>query len=99
MFLAASLAGRRVEIALTRLVVAITQAITRLGGCPLPMMGGVVDAAGIGGRIFGSTRASDLAPQGKVYSYRSVLKTLLDALGADHSTFFPDDPPITDFFG
>ena len=65
----------------------------------MPMMGGLVQSAGIGGRSFGSTRSNDLAPQGKVYSYRSFLKTLLDLLGADHAAMFQADPPITDFFG
>ena len=65
----------------------------------MPMFGGVIDAGGIGGRSFGRTRASDLSAEGKVYSYRSVLKTLLDLLGAEHDTFFPGDDPIGDLFG
>ena len=65
----------------------------------MPMMGGIVDQSGIGGKQFGSVRPSDLQAEGKVYSYRTILKTLLDALGADHSPFFLADAPTTDFFG
>jgi hypothetical protein len=64
----------------------------------MPMMGGVISNAGKGGRRLGETRASDLKAMGKVYSYRSVLKTMLDLLGADHSTVFPADNPIEDLF-
>lgn len=64
----------------------------------MPLMGGVIQAAGKGGRQLGATRASDLAATGKVYSYRSVLKTMLDLLGADHAGVFPADPPIEDLF-
>jgi hypothetical protein len=64
----------------------------------MPMMGGIIHQAGKGGRQLGETRASDLRAMGKVYSYRSVLKTLLDLLGADHSTMFPADNPIEDLF-
>ncbi len=53
---------------------------------------------GKGGKRLGETRASDLKAMGQVYSYRSVLKTLLDLLGADHSTVFPADNPIEDLF-
>ena len=56
--------------------------------------------AGIrGGASLGETRKDDLEAMGTVYSYRSVLKTLLDALGCDHSEFFPADQPFTDLFG
>jgi hypothetical protein len=64
----------------------------------MPMMGGVIDAFGKGGKMLGQTRASDLKAVGQVYSYRSVLKTMLDLLGADHSTVFPADNPIQDLF-
>ena len=56
--------------------------------------------AGIrGGASLGGTRATDLTPTGKVYSYRSVLKTLMDALGCDHREFFPADLPFSELFG
>ncbi|MBN1205888.1 MAG: DUF1501 domain-containing protein [Myxococcaceae bacterium] len=64
----------------------------------MPMMGGIIDQASKGGRRLGETRASDLKAMGKVYSYRSVLKTLMDLLGADHSTVFPADNPLEDLF-
>lgn len=55
--------------------------------------------AGIrGGRSLGGTDANDLTPTGAVYSYRSVLKTLMDALGCDHRPFFPADLPFDDLF-
>jgi len=64
----------------------------------MPMMGGVVDSTGAGGKQFGSTRRSDLSAAGPVYSYRSIVKTLLDLLGTDHAEFFPGDPPADDIF-
>lgn len=64
----------------------------------MPFMGGIVSAAGKGGRMLGRTSAGELRPLGKVYSYRAVLKTLLDWLGADHAGVFPADVPIGDFF-
>jgi hypothetical protein len=64
----------------------------------MPFMGGVISAAGKGGKSLGSVRGSDLKATGKVYSYRSVLKTMLDMLGADHAGIFPADAPIEDFF-
>ncbi|WP_309892397.1 DUF1501 domain-containing protein [Archangium sp.] len=64
----------------------------------MPFMGGVITAAGKGGKSLGSVRASDLKATGKVYSYRSVLKTMLDMLGADYEGVFPADAPIQDFF-
>lgn len=63
----------------------------------MPFFGGPF--AGVGGRRFGETRSADLEATGQVYSYRSVLKTLLDGLGADHEEFFPADPPFEDLFG
>lgn len=62
----------------------------------MPVMGGVIDAAGNGGRTFGRTRASDLEAEGKVYSYRSLLKTMMNMLGADHAAFFAGDQPFED---
>ncbi|MGD8863461.1 MAG: DUF1501 domain-containing protein [Myxococcales bacterium] len=62
----------------------------------MPFMGGPFDA--VAGRRLGQTRASDLRAEGQVYSYRSVLKTLLDGLGADHAEFFPGDQPFEDLF-
>ncbi|WNG50092.1 DUF1501 domain-containing protein [Archangium minus] len=64
----------------------------------MPFMGGVISAAGKGGKSLGSVNASNLKATGKVYSYRSVLKTMLDLLGADHQGIFPADAPIQDFF-
>ncbi len=61
----------------------------------MPFMGG---ALGRPGAQIGRTRASDLAADGKVFSYRSVLKTMLDGLGCDHSEFFPADDPFDDLF-
>jgi hypothetical protein len=64
----------------------------------MPMMGGVISQAGNGGRSFGETRSRDLKANGQVYSYRSVLKTLMDSLGCDHSDFFGGDEPFDDLF-
>ncbi|WP_224372780.1 DUF1501 domain-containing protein [Hyalangium versicolor] len=64
----------------------------------MPMMGGIIDQAGKGGKRLGETRASDLKAMGAVYTYRSVLKTMMDVLGADHTTVFPADNPIQDIF-
>lgn len=64
----------------------------------MPVMGGLVDNAGNGGRRFGETRNRDLKATGQVYSYRSVLKTLMDVLGCDHQEFFPADEPFEDLF-
>lgn len=64
----------------------------------MPMLGGVIDAAGKGGRRFGETRKADLVAQGPVYSYRALLKTFLDVLGADATEVFPGDAPIGEFF-
>lgn len=60
----------------------------------MPIMGGLVQATSKGGKSLGSTRPSDLRAEGPVYSYRSLLKTLMDLLGADHSEFFPADRPL-----
>lgn len=64
----------------------------------MPMMGGVIARAGKGGRSLGHCRAADLKAEGPVYSYRAVLKTLLDLLGADHASAFTADSPIQDLF-
>jgi uncharacterized protein (DUF1501 family) len=64
----------------------------------MPMMGGLVTSTGIGGRQFGVTAKNDLKDDGMVFSYRSVMKTLMDLLCADHSEFFPEDAPITEIF-
>jgi hypothetical protein len=61
----------------------------------MPFMGGPVARPG---RRLGETRRADLAATGPVYSYRSVLKTLLDGLGCDHQEFFPADPPFDDLY-
>ncbi len=64
----------------------------------MPMMGGLVTQSGLGGRQFGVTERDELRDDGAVYSYRSVCKTLMDLLCADHSEFFQQDPPITAIF-
>jgi hypothetical protein len=64
----------------------------------MPLMGGVVISAGKGGRMLGQTAAADLRPLGQVHSYRSMLKTLMHLLGADHAGIFPADAPIQELF-
>ena len=64
----------------------------------MPLMGGAIERAGLNGASLGSTAASDLSPTGEVYSYRALMKTLMDLLGADHSEFFLADPPIPGLF-
>lgn len=64
----------------------------------MPFMGGAIEDMGKAGKSLGSVRGSDLKATGPVYSYRAVLKTLLDLLGADHEGIFPADAPIQDFF-
>lgn len=64
----------------------------------MPFMGGVVTQSGIGGRQFGVTAKNNLAHDGLVFSYRSVAKTFMDLLGADHCEFFTQDDPITGVF-
>lgn len=61
----------------------------------MPFFGGAISR---GGAMLGETRSSDLEAIGQVYSYRSVLKTLLDGLGADHAPFFPADAPFSELF-
>lgn len=64
----------------------------------MPFMGGIVERAGLGGRSLGETRSNDLQALGEVYSYRSVLKTMMDLLGADHAQAFETDAPIQEFW-
>lgn len=64
----------------------------------MPLMGGIIDQAGKGGRRIGQTRREDLKAVGPVFSYRAMLKTLLDLLGCDHGTVFPADHPIQELF-
>ena len=64
----------------------------------MPVFGGVIEQAGNGGKSFGSTRPADLKAEGKVYSYRSLCKTLMDTLECDHEPFFPADAPFDDLF-
>jgi hypothetical protein len=59
----------------------------------MPFFGGPIT----GGRIVGaSTNRADLSPGGTVYSYRSVVNTLMDGLGCDPSVFFPADDFVPD---
>ncbi len=61
----------------------------------MPFMGGPIAARG---RRIGSTSSVDLAAEGAVFSYRSTWKTLMDALGAEWTDFFPADEPFDDLF-
>ncbi|MCA9536325.1 MAG: DUF1501 domain-containing protein [Myxococcales bacterium] len=62
----------------------------------MPFFGGPVP----GGRMVGATTArDDLRAEGTVYSYRSVLNTLMDGLGCDPEVAFPADPVVPDLFG
>lgn len=61
----------------------------------MPFFGGPIARPG---RRLSETRSSDLKATGPVYSYRSVLKTLLDGLGAEHDDFFPADAPFEDLY-
>lgn len=61
----------------------------------MPFMGGPVTA---GGRLLGATERSSLAAQGPVRSYRSVFKTMVDALGVPHDSIFPEDEVFDDLF-
>jgi hypothetical protein len=61
----------------------------------MPFFGGPITRQGA---MIGETQARDLEALGPVFSYRSVLKTLLDVLGCDHSEFFPADAPFDDLF-
>lgn len=64
----------------------------------MPFMGGLIAATGMGGKQYGVTDKAELRDDGRVFSYRSVAKTLMDLLCADHSEFFPEDAPIADLF-
>lgn len=61
----------------------------------MPFFGGPIT---VPGRSIGSTNKDDLSAEGKVFSYRSTCKTLMDALGCDHQPFFPADDPFDDLF-
>ena len=61
----------------------------------MPFFGGPILAQG---RRIGSTDPGDLSATGQVLSYRSTMKTLMDALGCDHEPFFPADEPFDDLF-
>lgn len=57
----------------------------------MPVFGGPVS----GGRVVGATtRKSDMAPEGPRYSYRSLMNTIMEAMGCDPSVFFPASPSI-----
>ena len=61
----------------------------------MPFMGGPVVRPG---RRIGGIRPNDLRADGRVFSYRSVLKTLMDSLGCDHHRFFENDSPFDDLY-
>ncbi|MCA9577182.1 MAG: DUF1501 domain-containing protein [Polyangiales bacterium] len=62
----------------------------------MPFFGGPVP----GGRVVGATtERNELRAQGTVYSYRSMLNTLLDGLECDPSVFFPADEVVPGLFG
>jgi len=62
----------------------------------MPFFGGPI----VGGRIVGaSTSRDDLVADGTVYSYRSVLNTLMDGLGCDPTVFFAADGVVPDLLG
>jgi len=62
----------------------------------MPFFGGPI----VGGRVVGATTArTDLVAEGTVYSYRSVLNTLMDGLGCDPTAFFPADEVVPDLLG
>ncbi|MFV8752603.1 DUF1501 domain-containing protein [Nannocystaceae bacterium ST9] len=61
----------------------------------MPFFGGPIKALG---RSIGSTRKTDLEAEGVVVSYRSTMKTMMDALGCDHEPFFPADEPFDHLF-
>lgn len=63
----------------------------------MPFMGGPV--SGVGGRSIGSTDKQTLEDTGPVFSYRSTMLTLMDALGCEHEEFFEADEPYDDLFG
>lgn len=61
----------------------------------MPFFGGPVVPKG---KQLGECRRNDLAPVGEVVSYRAVLKSLLDVVGAEHEDVFPADPPYQGLF-
>lgn len=63
----------------------------------MPFFGGPVAAPGK--LLGGTTRRSDLAPEGEVVGYRAIMKTLLEGLGCDHSDVFPADPVFAPLLG
>lgn len=60
----------------------------------MPMMGGPLS---VPGQMLGATRAKDLAPTGKVYGYRALMRSLMLGLGADVSDILVDDEVFDDF--
>lgn len=64
----------------------------------MPVMGGVVERSGLGGKRVGAgfTQRDDLRAGGKVYSYRSVMKTVMNMLGGEHEDVFPADTAFDD---
>ncbi len=59
----------------------------------MPFFGGPIE----GGRMVGATtKRTDLSPDGQVYSYRSMVNTLMDGLGCNPSVFFPADEFVPD---
>ena len=64
----------------------------------MPFFGGPVR----GGRIVGaSTAQADLSPDGTIYSYRSVLNTLMDGLGCEPGSpaYYAGDVLVPDLLG
>jgi Protein of unknown function (DUF1501) len=64
----------------------------------MPFMGGAITSLGLGGKQFGVTAKNDLKDDGVVFSYRSVMKTMMDLLCADHSEIFTEDAVIKGIF-
>lgn len=60
----------------------------------MPMMGGPITKAG---QMLGGTRRDNLAPTGKVYGYRSLMRSLFLGLGADVSDLLVEDDVFDDF--
>jgi hypothetical protein len=61
----------------------------------MPFFGGPVSRPGA---MLGETRREDLVAEAEVVSYRSVLKSLLDVLGAEHEGIFTADRPFAPLF-
>ena len=68
---------------------------TPRGGCPCPSWAAHRAGAWSTARC---PRALGSEAQGKVFSYRATMKTLMDMLGCEHDEFFPADDPFEDFF-